>query len=152
VNREDIHFPPHHIPLREDIHTLGGLLGNVLREQGGQPLFDCVEQDRQAAIARRTGEATDSEALAARVRGRPPEQARDLVRAFSMWFQLVNVAEKVHRIRRRREYFLADADRPQPGGVEDALRELQGQGLTLSELLALLQQLSIEPVLISSLI
>jgi len=148
VNREDIHFPDRHQPLREDIHALGGLLGNVLREQGGQQLFDWVEQDRLAAIARRGG-VTDSEALAARVRGRAPEQARDLVRAFSMWFQLVNVAEKVHRIRRRREYFLAETDRPQPGGVEDALSELKAQGLTLPEVLTLLQQLSIEPVLIA---
>ena len=62
-----------------------------------------------------------------RVRGRPPRVARELVRAFSSWFQLVNVAEKVHRIRRRREYFQQDGDRPQPGGVEDALSATQGR-------------------------
>ena len=148
VNREDIHFPPRHSPLREDIHTLGGMLGEVLLEQGGQALFERVEQDRLAAIDWRAHDA-GVESLAMRVRGRAPEQARDLVRAFSMWFQLVNIAEKVHRIRRRREYFQQDGDRPQPGGVEDALAELKSQGLTLPEVLKLLEQLSIEPILIA---
>jgi phosphoenolpyruvate carboxylase len=72
--------------------------------------------------------------------------ARDLVRAFSTWFQSVNLAEKVHRIRRRREYFLGDSRRPQPGGVEDALAALKAQGLGHEDVLALLAQLRIEPV------
>ena len=46
-----------------------------------------------------------------------------------MWFQAVNLAEKVHRIRRRRDYFLKDSQRPQPGGVEDAIATLKQQGL-----------------------
>ena len=73
--------------------------------------------------------------LAQRVAGRPPAVARDLVRAFSTWFQAVNLAEKVHRIRRRREYFLADGGKPQPGGIEDALAQLKAQGLSLDEVL-----------------
>jgi phosphoenolpyruvate carboxylase len=146
--RFDPEFPERHQPLREDIHTLGDLLGQVLREQGGDTLFDLVEQDRQLAIERRASGSSDVE-LATRVRGRPPAQARDLVRAFSAWFQLVNVAESVHRIRRRREYFRLESERPQPGGVADAFADLQAQGLTLAEVLKLLEQLSIEPVLIA---
>jgi len=146
--RHDPEFPERHQPLREDIRTLGELLGNVLREQGGDSLFELVEQDRQAAMRRRASGAADGE-LVARVRGRPPAQARDLVRAFSAWFQLVNVAENVHRIRRRREYFRVESERPQPGGVADAFGELKAQGLTLAEVLKLLAQLSIEPVLIA---
>jgi phosphoenolpyruvate carboxylase len=80
------------------------------------------------------------------VRNRPPALARDLVRAFATWFQAVNVAEKVHRIRRRREYFLKDSQRPQPGGVEDAIAALQAQGLAQEEVLELIGSLSIEPV------
>lgn len=146
--RHDPDFPERHLPLREDIRNLGELLGNVLREQGGDTLFDLVEQDRQAALRRRASGAADGE-LVARVRGRPPAQARDLVRAFSAWFQLVNLAESVHRIRRRREYFRQESQRPQPGGVADAFEALKGQGLSLPEVLKLLSQLSIEPVLIA---
>ncbi|HEY2419077.1 MAG TPA: phosphoenolpyruvate carboxylase [Steroidobacteraceae bacterium] len=149
MNREDITFPARHTPLREDIHALGQLMGEVLLEQGGEELLSLVEEDRRTAIRWREGVAGAAEALAARVRGRPPRLARELVRAFSAYFQLVNVAEKVHRIRRRREYFQQDGDRPQPGGVEDALSELKSAGLGLTEVLALLSQLSIEPVLLA---
>src|SRR5579862_4379473 len=121
MNRSDIQFPPKHEPLRDDVHALGALVGEILHEQGGEALFALVEADRVAAIRGRNGEPAAREELAAAVQGRPPALARDLVRAFSTWFQAVNVAEKVHRIRRRREYFAKDSQRPQPGGVEDAI-------------------------------
>jgi phosphoenolpyruvate carboxylase len=149
MNRENITFPARHAPLREDIHTLGQLMGEVLREQGGDELLSLVDQDRVTAIGWREGVSGAGEALAVRVRGRPPRIARELVRAFSSYFQLVNVAEKVHRIRRRREYFQQDGDRPQPGGVEDALSQLKAADLSLEQVLALLAQLSIEPVLLA---
>ena len=147
VNRSDIHFPPKHAPLREDVHALGALVGEILREQGGADLFELVELDRQAAIRGRAGDSAARIELAASVRDRPPALARDLVRAFSTWFQAVNLAEKVHRIRRRREYFVSDSQRPQPDGVEDALVRLKAQGLSLAEVLELIASLSIEPVL-----
>ncbi len=146
MNRSDIHFPPKHAPLRDDVHALGALVGEILREQGGEQLFELVELDRVAAIKSRGGSSEARAELAACVRGRPPALARELVRAFSTWFQAVNVAEKVHRIRRRREYFLKDSRRPQPGGVEDALATLKARGLTQAEVLELIGGLSIEPV------
>jgi phosphoenolpyruvate carboxylase len=124
-------------------------MGEVLREQGGEEILSLVDQDRLTAIRWRSGVAGAGDALAVRTRGRPPRLARELVRAFSSYFQLVNVAEKVHRIRRRSEYFQQDGDRPQPGGVEDALGELKAADLSLDEVLALLSQLSIEPVLLA---
>jgi phosphoenolpyruvate carboxylase len=146
LSRSDIHFPPKHEALRDDVHALGALVGDILREQGGPELFELVEHDRVAAIRRREeGEEADTEPVA-RVRGRPPALARDLVRAFSTWFQAVNLAEQVHRIRRRRQYFLKDSQRPQPGGVEDAIAALKGRGLQLREVLDLLGTLRIEPV------
>ncbi|HXZ59910.1 MAG TPA: phosphoenolpyruvate carboxylase [Steroidobacteraceae bacterium] len=146
MNRSDIHFPPRHEPLRDDVHALGALLGEILREQGGEQLFELVELDRVAAIRSRAGESDARAELAACVRDRPPALARDLVRAFSTWFQAVNLAEKVHRIRRRRDYFLKDSARPQPGGVEDAIAGLKRDEWTLAEVLELIQGLSIEPV------
>ena len=101
--RSDISFPLKDAELREDVHMLGALVGEVIREQGGDALFEAVEQDRQAAIARRDGSAEGARELATRTRDVPAAQARDLVRAFSLWFEMVNMAEKVHRIRRRRQ-------------------------------------------------
>ena len=49
MNRSDIQFPPKHAPLREDVHALGALLGEILREQGGEQLLELVELDRVAA-------------------------------------------------------------------------------------------------------
>jgi phosphoenolpyruvate carboxylase len=146
VNRADIHFPPKHEPLRDDVHELGALVGEILREQGGPRLLELVEADRVAAIRGRGGEPQARAELAAQVRERPPALARDLVRAFSMWFQAVNIAEKVHRIRRRRDYFVKDSQRPQPGGVEDALAALKAQGYEAPEVAQLIGSLSIEPV------
>ena len=146
LNRGDIHFPTKHEPLRDDVHALGALVGEVLLEQGGKALFEQVEAERVAAIRARSGEPGARAQLEALVRGRPPALTRDLVRAFSTWFQAVNIAEKVHRIRRRRDYFLKDSQRPQPGGVEDAIAQLKAQGLSAAEVIDLLGGLSIEPV------
>ena len=146
MHRADIHFPPKHEPLRDDVHALGALIGEILREQGGEQLYELVELDRVAAIRARAGESAARAELSACVRDRPPVLARDLVRAFSTWFQAVNLAEKVHRIRRRRDYFLKDSQRPQPGGVEDAIAGLKQGGWTLAEVLELIQSLSIEAV------
>jgi phosphoenolpyruvate carboxylase len=76
LNRDDIHFPPHHAPLREDIHALGEIVGSVLREQGGDELYELAEGDRRAAIRRREGTDAAAEALRARVEGRRPQLAR----------------------------------------------------------------------------
>jgi phosphoenolpyruvate carboxylase len=149
VDRDQIKFPPRHLALREDVHQLGVLVGEMLREQGGDDLYDQVEGDRTAAIARRSGDAAAAQALDVRVAGRPPSAARDLVRAFSTWFQAVNLAERVHRIRRRREYFLADEGKPQPGGVQDCLAALHAQGLSLDQVLELLGSIRIQPILIA---
>ncbi len=150
MDREDLHFPPRHAPLREDLGELGQLLDEVLREQCGEDFLGLVLQDRVTATRWREGDEAAGEALSLRVRGRPPAAARELLRAFASWFQLANVAEKVHRIRRRREYFQRDSDRPQgPDGVDDAVAELKAAGLSLQDVLSLLATLSIEPVMLA---
>ena len=115
------------------MHALGALVGDILREQGGQQLFDLVEHDRVAAIQRRDGD--EKAAVRAGGAGARPSSgagARSGPRV-STWFQAVNLAEKVHRIRRRRQYFVKDSQRPQPGGVEDAIAALKARGLSLQE-------------------
>ena len=146
MDRDQIHFPPKHEPLRDDVHALGALMGEILREQGGAELFELVELDRVAAIRGRGGEPEARVELAACVRDRSPELARDVLRAFATWFQVVNLAEQVHRIRRRRDYFLKDSQRPQPGGVEDAIATLKAKGWSCEQVLELIGTLSIQPV------
>lgn len=145
MSRPDIHFPLKDAALREDVHLLGGLIGEVLRDQGGDALFEAVEGDRQTAIGRRDGDAEDAVQLVVRTRNREAHQAQDLVRAFSAWFQMVNMAEKVHRIRRRRQYLSGDGT-PQPGGIEEAINTLKSKGLTLADVRKLLLELWMEPV------
>lgn len=146
MGRQDIHFPLKDAALRDDVHMLGGLVGEVLREQGGDTLFDTVEGDRQAALGRRAGDADAALELIARTKGREATDARDLVRAFSTWFQMVNMAEKVHRIRRRHQY-LNDTSTPQPGGIDEALQKLKAKGLQLEAVRKLFQEIWIEPVM-----
>jgi phosphoenolpyruvate carboxylase len=143
--RQSIQFPIKDAALREDVHALGGLIGETLRDQGGEEFFKLVEGDRLAAIRRREGDEAGAAELQSRTRGRAPTAATDLTRAFSLWFMAVNTAEKAHRVRRRREY-LADASTVQPGGIADCIARLQRAGVTLEQALALIGTMSIEPV------
>jgi phosphoenolpyruvate carboxylase len=138
-------FPVKDSALREDVHALGGLIGETLRDQGGEEFFRLVEDDRLAAIRRREGDAASAADLEERTMNRSPSAATDLTRAFSLWFQGVNTAEKVHRVRRRRQY-LNDSSTAQPGGIADCIARLQSDGVTLAEALELIASMSIEPV------
>jgi phosphoenolpyruvate carboxylase len=141
--RQSIQFAVKDAALREDVHALGDLIGEALRDQGGEEFFGLVEGDRLAAIARREG--AGSAELENRTRGRLPAVAADLTRAFSTWFQAVNTAEKVHRVRRRRQY-LNDTSTAQPGGLADCMARLRRDGVSLDEALQLIASMSIEPV------
>jgi phosphoenolpyruvate carboxylase len=144
--RQSIQFPVKDAGLREDVHALGELIGQMLRDQGGDALLELVEGDRQAAIRRRDGDAGAGEDnLQVRTKNRSPAAATDLTRAFSIWFQAVNTAEKVHRVRRRRQY-LNDATKVQPGGIAECIARLRTEGFSLEQTLELIASLSIEPV------
>jgi phosphoenolpyruvate carboxylase len=88
--------------LRRDVRLLGDLLGRVLVEQEGEGLLEDVERVRALARAARAGEPHDD--LRAAVAELPLERQTSVLRAFALYFQLANVAEQQHRIRRRREY------------------------------------------------
>ena len=145
MHRHNLQFPTKETALREDVHALGSLVGEVLRDQGGEDLLKLVEGDRVAAIRRREGEQAGAVELVARATNRPAQQASDLVRAFSKWFEVVNLAERVHRVRRRREY-MNSSDRPQPGGIGDCMYRLKAAGLDGGQVLALLRDVTIYPV------
>src|SRR6185312_10216722 len=143
-------------PLRRDIRALGTLLGDVLREQVGDGLFDAVESLRRTAIARREAEAAsnapsglslleEAQALI-HAAAATPEQAYRLARAFAFYFELINLAETNHR-KRRRTSALLDADAPpQRGSLRGTLRRMRAAGADREEALRLLGHVSITPV------
>lgn len=143
--RRDIEFAEKDAALRRDVHELGVVVGELLKEQCGEELYSVVETARKAAIERREGEATGGQQLDQLVAAVSPRMARDFVRAFSTYFQVVNTAEQVHRIRRKRDY-LKDASVRQPGGVEETVFRLRDAGLDLQRTVSLLQSLRIVPV------
>jgi len=140
----EIELPPTDQPLREDVNRLGALVGEVIAEQQGAAFFDEVERLRRAAILRREADSPAA-GLAAELAGRPLAEAEALVRAFSTWFGAVNLAERVHRIRRRREY-QKGGSAAQPGSICAVVNALRSEGVTAEEFADLLSRLRIEPV------
>jgi phosphoenolpyruvate carboxylase len=142
--REQLDFAPSDTLLRDDVRRLGAMVGEMLSEQISADFLQRVEALRRAAIARREQRA-DIDALAAELAAVPLEDADALVRAFAAYFNVVNLAERIHRIRRRRDY-QRTTDAPQPGGFVAALQALREDGVGFEEFSALLSQLRIEPV------
>src|ERR1700678_3790918 len=132
-------------PLRRDVRSLGMLLGQVLREQVGDPLFGEVEELRQIAIRRReaqSGEAAQpfTSALGS-VHSLDTVQAYRLARAFAFYFELINLAETNHRKRRRLSLQLSgDAQR---GSLRGTLRAMRAAGISGEEALEWLRCISI---------
>jgi phosphoenolpyruvate carboxylase len=142
-NREPEFLPPDG-PLREDVGRLGAMVGRMLAEQGGDAFFERVEQVRTAAIRRRREGASVDE-LADSLAGLDAAHAEALARAFATYFQAVNTAERVHRIRRRRDY-QREGSAPQPESLLDVLGRLKAEGVGADELVGWLDRLWIEPV------
>lgn len=145
LRRQDITFADKDQALRHDVHMLGALVGELIKDQGGDELFELVENARLRSIRRREGNEKPREELADLVKNLDPSLAMEVIRSFSTYFQTANTAEKVHRIRRRREY-LQEAGQYQPGGLEETLVKLKAAGLDLNALQGLLDQISIVPV------
>jgi len=88
--------------LRRDVRLLGDLLGRVLVEQEDETLLADVEHVRALARAARRGARQHD--LRSAVEVLPLARQANVLRAFALYFQLANVAEQHHRVRRRREY------------------------------------------------
>ena len=140
-----LEFAPPDLPLRDDVRRLGALVGDMLAEQVSPAFLEEVERVRTTAISRRQNGGS-MESLSALLDGLEPAHAEALVRAFSTYFQVVNIAERVHRIRRRRDYQRADTGTPQPESLHDALLRLKRQAVSPDELRDWLERIDIEPV------
>ncbi|MDG2144662.1 MAG: phosphoenolpyruvate carboxylase [Planctomycetota bacterium] len=139
-----IHFDPKDHPLRRDVGWLGDLLGRLLRELAPEGVFDTVESARIAAQRRRTGDPAAATELAELLHLESPAMTLEVVRAFSAYFGVVNMAEQVHRLRRRIDYMREDV--PQPGSLRAVVNELARRGTTIEEVQGALQSIVFEPV------
>ena len=98
-----IGFEPKDEPLRRDINLLGRVLGRILIEQEGEELFETEEEVRLLCKRLRFDYDPElDERLRRKIEGMSVQELRRIVRAFSVYFQLVNIAERYHRVRRRR--------------------------------------------------
>jgi phosphoenolpyruvate carboxylase len=148
-------------PLRRDVRSLGMLLGEVLREQAGDPLYDAVETLRRTAIARREAEtpqrgAADQASASSylqqaltRVRTLDLPAAYQLARAFGFYFELINLAETNHRKRRRLSHQLregASSSTVVRGDLRGTLRRMREAGIGAKAAYELLSRICVIPV------
>ena len=134
-------------PLKEDIRLLGRLLGEVLRDQEGDTVFDVVETIRQTAVRfRRESDPQAGADLDHLLKKLTRDQTISVVRAFSYFSHLANIAEDQHHNRRRRAHALAGSA-PQQGSVAFALSKLDAAGVSGATVRNFLQDALISPVL-----
>ena len=122
--------------LSENVHLLGRTLGQVLSEQEGPEFLARVEEVR--ALVRQARAGADDAPLRALLAGVERDEAEKLVRAFALYFQLVNRAEEHERVR-----VLTSESGPRTQTLEQALRELQALGLTAEDVEALLGRIEL---------
>jgi phosphoenolpyruvate carboxylase len=139
-----IEIPEKDIPLRSDVSLLGSLVGDVLVDQHGSKLLDRVEAVRKASIRQREGSG-ETDALDEALSGLKPGEAMLLIQAFASYLRAVNLAEKVHRIRRRRAYQRAGAA-AQRGSLEAVFGELKAEGIDAGAMADAINELRIQPV------
>lgn len=133
-------------PLHRDIRILGDLLGEVLVEQCGHEVFQHVEDIRQAAKSFRNNTSDEMrQALQDQVLSVPSSLRNDTIHAFSVYFQLVNLAEQNHRLRRHRAYDVGKI--AVRGTFAEAIETLQERALGAKDVERLLEEVGIELIL-----
>lgn len=128
--------------VRQDVRELGALLGDVLEAQTSTASFETVEELRQSAIAYRKGEAGSREALYDVVADLDPETESVVARAFTTYFELINLAEERERVRVIRE---ASQEGTLEDGILDTLDALRDEDVDEDLLGRVLEDVLIEP-------
>ncbi|WP_444940159.1 phosphoenolpyruvate carboxylase [Microbulbifer sp. ZKSA004] len=134
-------------PLREDVRLLGEELGAVLRYQVGEPLFDTVENIRQAAVESRSKGAMQADHLRELLDPLDDATLLEVARAFSQFLNLANIAEQRHRERLHRQHQRFPGDPDTDRGLRQVLAELSKAGKSPEEIHGTLKELSVELVL-----
>jgi phosphoenolpyruvate carboxylase len=127
-----------------DIRLLGGLLGDTIRQQQGSEAFDLVERIRALAKARRSGDPNAARELAEAITNLDFDSRRVLIKAFSNYFQLINMAEDQQRVRVLRQ---RETEGTLNESIDDAIRILHEVGMTAAEMQHLLEHLRVRLVL-----
>ncbi len=130
--------------LSQDIHLLGSWLGVIIQEQCGMEAYDLVEEIRAMSKARRNGDAEAAFQLADRLENLPLDSKHVLIKAFSNYFQLINIAEDLQRIRVIRQ---REAKGRLKESIFEAVRALKKRGKTAADMRALLEQTRLRLVL-----
>ena len=133
-------------PLVEDIRLLGRLLGDVIREQEGRVAFDLVEKIRQLSVSFRRHDDTQADRQLKRVLARlSDDEAVSVIRAFTYFSHLANLAEDRHHIRRR--IFHERQGTMQSGSLAMAFSRLDKAGIKPAQIVACLANSHVSPVL-----
>ncbi|MDP3519007.1 MAG: phosphoenolpyruvate carboxylase, partial [Hydrogenophaga sp.] len=133
-------------PLLDDIRLLGRMLGDVIREQEGAAAFDLIERIRQMSVAfHRDADAAAQQALKRLLKGLSGDQAVSVIRAFTYFSHLVNLAEDRHHVRRRAVHERAGSH--QEGSLAMTLQRLSAAGIGAETIAAELAQFHVSPVL-----
>ena len=133
-------------PLVEDIRLLGKILGDVIREQDGLAAYELVEQIRKLSVAfRRDADVASDKALKKLLKGLSGDQTVSVIRAFTYFSHLANLAEDRHYIRRRAIH--ERAGDTQEGSIEVALSRLRWSGIAPKTIANTLANSYVSPVL-----
>jgi phosphoenolpyruvate carboxylase len=133
-------------PLLEDIRLLGRLLGDVIREQDGVAAYELIEQVRKLSVAfRRDADQEADKALKKLLKGLSADQTVSVIRAFTYFSHLANLAEDRHHIRRRAVH--ERAGDTQEGSIEVALARLRWAGIAPKTIASTLARSFVSPVL-----
>ncbi len=134
--------------LRRDVRFLGNILGEVLVHQGGNELLEIVEKIRETSKSLRSVFLPEVYAeFKEMIDTLKPDTRHQVIRAFAIYFQLVNIAEQNHRIRRKRDYERSAGETVQPGSIEGAIQELKERNFTYEEVQDIVEGLSLELVM-----
>ncbi len=132
--------------LSATIHHLGDLLGEVIRQQAGEPIFALEERVRRLAKANHANGGGHEAEIEAAIANLTIDQARDLIKSFTIYFALVNLAEQLQRIWVLRERDRERPDEPRSESIAAAVAALRRQGVPAAELQAWLDRARIVPV------
>ena len=134
--------------LARDIRLLGNALGAVLKEQGGGELFDRVERIRALTKEARSvpGDSDAERALDALFADMDFDAALPVLKAFTTYFQLVNLAEQKEIVRVNRRRAFESGTKPRSESVRNAIQTLSASGMTAAQMRDLIETLSIQLV------